>query len=158
MACCVWHNITMKRGVPLPPQPQHRENVRPDAMMGPDCRRAVHGRAQLIARLWRNTQFQSNSLIHLKKNKQKNKKTSFSAHLSHVYFFKFSWISLSVLDMVASDEAVLSSVTAILSWLSNSASEIKRGEARARLRVEVLLQEGSVRSAGWLCGTSSENK
>ncbi|TWW54060.1 putative nuclease HARBI1 [Takifugu flavidus] len=51
MACCVLHNIAMKRGVPLPPQPQPREDVRPDAMMGPDCRHAVHVRAQLIARL-----------------------------------------------------------------------------------------------------------
>ncbi|TWW78197.1 putative nuclease HARBI1 [Takifugu flavidus] len=51
MACCVLHNITMKRGVPLPPQPQPREDVRPDTMVEPECRHAVHVRAQLIARL-----------------------------------------------------------------------------------------------------------
>ncbi|CAL9690972.1 unnamed protein product [Knipowitschia caucasica] len=51
MACCVLHNIAMKRGVPLPPQPLHRQDVRPDAMLGPDCRHAVHVREQLIARL-----------------------------------------------------------------------------------------------------------
>ena len=51
MACCVLHNIAMKHGVPLPPQPLLHEAVRPDAMMGPDCRRAVHVREQLIARL-----------------------------------------------------------------------------------------------------------
>ena len=50
MACCVLYNIAMKRGVPLPPQPQHREDVRPDTRMGPDCRRTVHVRVQLIAR------------------------------------------------------------------------------------------------------------
>ena len=77
MTCCVLHNIAMKRGVPLPPQSQHSEDVRPDAMMGPDCRRAVHVRAQLIAHLWRNTQFQSNSLIYLKKRINKKKTDQF---------------------------------------------------------------------------------
>ncbi|TWW62621.1 hypothetical protein D4764_04G0012680 [Takifugu flavidus] len=35
----------------LDTEPQPREDVRPDAMMGPDCRHAVHVRARLIARL-----------------------------------------------------------------------------------------------------------
>ena len=85
MTCCVLHNIAMKRGVPLPPQPQHHEDVRPDAMMDQTA-----GALFMFTRLLRNTQFQSNSLIHLKKNKQKNRQTSFSAHLSHVNFFQFS--------------------------------------------------------------------
>ncbi|KAK6319506.1 putative nuclease HARBI1 [Coregonus clupeaformis] len=47
MACCVLHNIAMKRGVPLPPPHQ---DVRPDALLGPDNRLCVEVRQQIISR------------------------------------------------------------------------------------------------------------
>ncbi|KAF1381275.1 hypothetical protein PFLUV_G00152140 [Perca fluviatilis] len=43
MACCVSHNIAMKRGVPL--QPPHQD-VRPDPLLGPDHRLGVEVRQQ----------------------------------------------------------------------------------------------------------------
>lgn len=41
MACCVLHNIATKRGVPVSPPPS-KEHVRPDALLGPGTRQAVH--------------------------------------------------------------------------------------------------------------------
>ncbi|CAM4529899.1 unnamed protein product [Leuciscus chuanchicus] len=49
MACCVLHNIAMKRGVPLPLQPPHQD-VRPDPLLGPDNRHGVEVRQQIISR------------------------------------------------------------------------------------------------------------
>ena len=93
-------------------------SVRPDAMMGPDCRRAVHVREQLIARLWIKLQYYKFNQTVYCNSLQKWGQTSFSAHL--YFLLKFSIISLSVCDMVPSVEAIFSSVSAIRFWLCST--------------------------------------